>query len=425
MSLQPPPDPATPLRRSSIRWLAVTLIAIVTTCGLSPAPRADAQSAVASAALREHAAARGFLVGTAVATGPLAAEAPYRETLVREFNVVTAENAMKWDATEPSRGQYTFSGADAVVSFAESSDQAVHGHTLVWHSQTPGWVQGLPASEMRTAMQQHIASVVGRYRGRVASWDVVNEVFAENGSLRTSFWHQTLGPSYIAEAFRAARQADPGAKLFINDYNVEGQNAKSNGLYNLVRDLRADGVPIDGVGLQAHLTVGQVPGDMQQNIARFAALGVDVRITELDIRMPLPADATKLARQADDYRRVFDACLAVPRCTAITIWGFTDKHSWIPNQSPGYGAALPFDESYRPKPAYDAIHAALAGGQGGNPGGTACTTAMNSAHVQAGRATAWLVFVWARGSNQYLGLTWSTTSLREGPAGTWTMVSAC
>jgi len=215
---------------------------------------------------------------------------------------------------------------------------------------------------MRAAMEDHIATVAGRYSGRVGSWDVVNEALNEDGTLRGSFWLQTLGPSYIADAFRFARQADPDAKLFINDYNVEGQNAKSDGLYNLVSDLQAQGVPIDGVGLQGHLIVGQTPGDIQANIARFAALGVEVRITELDIRMTLPVDDAKLAQQADDYRGVIDACLAVPGCTGITTWGFTDKYSWIPGFFDGQGAALPFDENYNPKPAYDALHAALAGG---------------------------------------------------------------
>jgi mannan endo-1,4-beta-mannosidase len=325
--------------------LAILLVVLLTLAACEP--------------LREHADTERFLIGAAVATGPLANEPAYRDTLAREFNAVTAENDMKWDATEPNRGQFTFAGADAVVNFAEANDQTIHGHTLVWHSQTPGWVQSLPASDMRAAMQNHIATVVGRYRGRVASWDVVNEVFNEDGSLRSSFWLQTLGPSYIADAFRAARQADPDADLYINDFNVEGQNAKSNALFNLVRDLRQQGVPIDGVGLQGHLIVGQTPGDLRQNIERFADLGLDVKITELDIRMTLPADQAKRAQQGADYRRVLDACLAVPRCVGITTWGFTDKHSWIPGFFPGQGAALPFDENYRPKPAYEALDAGL------------------------------------------------------------------
>jgi endo-1,4-beta-xylanase len=323
----------------------------------------SAVPAQASQALRDHATARGKVIGTAVATGPLANETAYRTIAAREFNQVTAENAMKWDATEPNQGQFSFGGADQVVAFARANNQTVHGHTLVWHSQTPGWVQSLDATALRAAMQNHISQVAGRYAGQIASWDVVNEAFNEDGTLRNSFWLQRLGPSYIADAFRFARAADPTAKLFINDYNTEGQNAKSNGLYNLVRDLRAQGVPIDGVGIQGHLAIQfGFPNDLRQNLERFAALGVDVKITELDVRVQLPVDATKLATQATYYRNVVDACLAVARCLGITIWGFTDKYSWVPGTFPGQGAALPYDENYAVKPAYTAVHDALAGG---------------------------------------------------------------
>jgi GH35 family endo-1,4-beta-xylanase/pectate lyase len=320
------------------------------------------QPAAATQPLRDHASARGLLIGAAVATGPLSGEPAYQDTLNREFNAVTAENAMKWDATEPNPGQFTFAGADQVVSSAEANGQTVHGHTLVWHNQTPGWVQNLDAAGMRAAMQNHISTVVGRYAGRVASWDVVNEVFDDNGGMRQSFWYQRLGESFIADAFRYARAADPNAKLCINDYNVEGVNAKSTAMYNLVSRLRGQRVPIDCVGIQGHLAIQYgFPNDLRQNIQRFADLGVDVRITELDVRMQLPADATKLATQATYYRGVADACLAVSRCVALTVWGFTDKHSWVPGTFPGEGAALPYNENYAPKPAYQSLHDALGG----------------------------------------------------------------
>jgi endo-1,4-beta-xylanase len=319
------------------------------------------QPPVGDQPLRDLADGRDFLIGMAVQPAFVANEPPYAETLAREFNAVTAENAMKWDATEPSPGQFTFGDADAVVATAQANNQTIHGHTLVWHNQTPGWVQGLPENEMRAAMQNHISTVVNRYEDQVDAWDVVNEAFNEDGSLRDSFWRQTLGNGYIAEAFQAARAADPDAKLYINDFNVEGINAKSNGLFNLVQDLRAQGVPIDGVGLQGHLILGQVPSSIQANIQRFADLGVEVKITELDIRIPLPADDNELAQQALDYRAVADACLAVAGCEGITTWGFTDLHSWVPGFFDGQGAALPFDENYQPKPAYDALNAALAG----------------------------------------------------------------
>ncbi len=314
-----------------------------------------------SGGLRGPATDRGFRIGTAVANGPLANEATYRDTLAREFNSVTAENSMKWDATEPTRNQFSFSQADAIVSAAQANNQKIYGHTFVWHSQLPGWVSSLSTEDLRAAMNNHISVVGGRYAGKVEAWDVVNEAFNEDGTMRQTVFLQKLGSGYIAEAFRAARAADPNAKLYINDYNVEGINAKSDGMYNLVRSLKSQGVPIDGVGLQAHLIVGQVPSTLQQNIERFAALGLEVRITELDIRMQLPADSSKLTQQANDYSRVVNACRAVAKCVGVTTWGFTDKHSWVPGWFSGQGAALPFDENYRPKPAYDAILKALGG----------------------------------------------------------------
>ncbi|MEV0621040.1 endo-1,4-beta-xylanase [Nonomuraea sp. NPDC050404] len=321
--------------------------------------------AEASGPLRTHAAARGKFIGAALATGPLSNETSYRNIAATEFNQVTAENAMKWDATEPSQGQFNFSGADAIVNFATQNNQQVHGHTLVWHSQTPGWVQGLGATQMRTAMQNHISQVVGRYASNatVVSWDVVNEIFDDNGGWRTSFWYNTLGQSYVADAFRAARAADPNARLCINDYNVEGINAKSTAMYNLVSSLRQQGVPVDCVGFQGHLAIQYgFPNDIQQNLQRFANLGVQVRITELDVRMQMPRDATKDTTQATYYRNVINACNAVTACAGVTIWGFTDKYSWVPDTFSGQGAALIYNENYQQKPSYTAVHDALAGG---------------------------------------------------------------
>ncbi|MEU8360586.1 endo-1,4-beta-xylanase [Nonomuraea sp. NPDC048882] len=324
-----------------------------------------ATAAEASGPLRTHAAARGKFIGAALATSPLSGETSYRNIAATEFSQVTAENAMKWDSTEPSQGQFNFSGADAIVNFATQNNQQVHGHTLIWHQQTPGWVQGLGASAMRTAIQNHISQVVGRYADNpaVVSWDVVNEVFDDNGNMRTSFWYNTLGQSYIADAFRAARAADSNARLCINDYNVEGINAKSTAMYNLVSSLRQQGVPVDCVGFQGHLAIQYgFPNDLQQNLQRFADLGVQVRITELDIRMQMPRNSSKDTTQATYYRNVVNACNAVTACAGVTIWGFTDKYSWVPDTFSGEGAALIYDESYQQKPSYAAVHDALSGG---------------------------------------------------------------
>ncbi|WP_233512730.1 endo-1,4-beta-xylanase [Micromonospora deserti] len=312
--------------------------------------------AAAATSLKSLADAKGRDIGFALDPGRLS-ETAYRQIADTEFNLVVAENAMKWDATEPSPGQFTFGQGDAVASYAAGGGKKLYGHTLVWHSQLPNWVSNLPGPDLLQAMRSHITGVAGHYRGKVVAWDVVNEAFADGGSggRRDSVFQQRIGDRWIEEAFRAARAADPAAKLCINDYSTDGVNAKSTAIWNLVRDFKARGVPIDCVGLQAHLIVGQVPGDLQANLQRFADLGVDVRITELDIRMPTPPSAANLAAQAADYKRVVTACLAVSRCAGVTTWGITDRYSWIPGVFPGQGAALIWDDNYQPKPAYQAV----------------------------------------------------------------------
>lgn len=333
-----------------------------------------ATASAADAPLRDLAAAKGKVIGTAVTGSKLTGT--YGDLAGAQFNSLTPGNAMKWGSVEPTRGSYDWAEADQIVNFAEAHGQQVRGHTLVWHSQNPSWLTNgtwTPA-QLGQLMNDHIALEVGRYKGRLAAWDVVNEPFNEDGTYRQTLWYNGLGTGYIAQALTAARAADPAARLYINDYNVEGVNAKSTALYNLVKSLKEQGVPIDGVGLQAHLIVGQVPPTLQQNIQRFADLGVDVAITELDIRMTLPSDSTKLTQQAADYKAVMNACGAVARCAGVTVWGFTDSDSWIPSTFPGQGAATPYDENYAPKPAYYAIAEALGGTTTPEPTG-ACTAA--------------------------------------------------
>ncbi|MEV6943236.1 endo-1,4-beta-xylanase [Streptomyces sp. NPDC051172] len=335
---------------------------------LFTAPAAHA----ADTPLRDLAAAKGKVIGTAVTGSKLTGT--YGDLAGAQFNSLTPGNAMKWGSVEPTRGSFDWTEADQIVAFAQAHNQQVRGHTLVWHNQNPSWLTNgsWTAAQLGSLLQNHISTEVGRYKGRITAWDVVNEPFNEDGTHRSDLWYDTLGADYIANALTWAHAADPAAKLYINDYNVEGVNAKSTALYNLVKDLKNRGVPIDGVGLQAHLILGQVPSSLQQNIQRFADLGVDVSITELDVRMALPADSTKLAQQAADYRSVLNVCVAVTRCAGVTVWGFTDSDSWVPSTFPGYGAATPYDENYAPKPAYHAIAEAL-GGTTTQPPSGACT----------------------------------------------------
>lgn len=289
-------------------------------------------------------------------------DAAYLDILGSEFGSITPGNAMKWETTEPQRGVFDWANADTVVKFARSHHEMVRGHTLVWHNQLPGWLTGgtWTAPELRSILKKHIVTEVRHFRGKVYSWDVVNEAFNEDGTLRDTIFSRVLGPGYIADALRWAHHADPCAKLYLNDYNIDGIGPKSDAYYALVKQLKADGVPIDGVGLQGHLALQYgFPYKVQENLQRFADLGVDVAFSELDIRMLLPADDAKLATQAAWYGDITKACLAVSRCVGITIWDYTDKYSWIPGFFPGEGAALPWDENLMPKPAYAAIRDAL------------------------------------------------------------------
>lgn len=346
------------MRRFSGKMSVAVLSAVALTAGTFTATAAHA-----SGPLREHAEQRGIEIGVAINDGLLSNQ-QYASIAGSEFSQVTAENVMKWETLQPSQGQFNWGQADQIVDFAKQNNQRVYGHTLVWHSQTPGWVQGLGAGEMDTAMREHINAVLGRYGDDVEVWDVANEVIGDNAQLRNSFWLQTLGEDYIANAFEYARQADPDAELCLNDYSIDGINAKSDAYYQLAQDLLARGVPLTCMGFQAHLILGQVPSDMQQNLQRFADLGLDVYVTELDIRMDLNGGAPtqqQLAQQAEDYRSVVEACLGVERCKGLTTWGVHDASSWVPDQFPGQGAPLMWDDNYQQKPAYTAVHDTLAG----------------------------------------------------------------
>ncbi|OOC54101.1 MULTISPECIES: endo-1,4-beta-xylanase [Nocardiopsis] len=346
--------------------LAVTLV----TGGLAAAAHGQESTQVSAedavqaqaATLRDLADQRGLRMGTAVGSQHLS-QSQYAQTAASEFNSITHENDLKWETVEPQRGQFNWTNADRIVDFAQQNGQMVHGHTLVWHSQLPSWVGNgnFSRSELLDVMDTHISTTVGRYSDDIATWDVVNEPIGDNAQFRDSVFYRTLGQDFIAEAFRMADRADPDARLFINDYNIDGINAKSDAYYELVKDLLAQGVPIDGIGFQGHLISGQVPSSIQQNIQRFVDLGLEVMITELDIRIQMPATEQKLEQQARDYEQVVNACYAVSGCSGVIVWGVTDAYSWVPDTFEGQGAALPIDDSYQKKPAYWAIHEALGG----------------------------------------------------------------
>jgi endo-1,4-beta-xylanase len=285
-------------------------------------------------------------------------DAQYASVLGTEYSMLTPENDMKWGAIHPEPGVYDFVVPDLDVAFAQSHGMAVRGHNLAWAAGNPTWLTAVPYSrdQLVGILHDHIQTVVSHYRGKVAQWDVVNE------GLSGGFWWDHIGPEYIAMAFQWAHQADPAAKLFYNDFGGEGLGARSDAVYNLVRGLKQGGVPIDGVGLESHFDLNPPPlRDVAANMARLNALGLESAITELDVRLPVPASAQDLDRQRGVYDGLLTTCLAARNCKTFSSWGFTDKVSWVSSAYPGYGAALPFDEQYAAKPAYYGLRAALGG----------------------------------------------------------------
>ncbi len=339
-------------------------------------PSADQPQAATTASMTLKQAAAGKLrVGSAVRASVLAnaAEPGYAAFVRAELDSVTTENELKWNAVEPSPGQFSFGAADTIVDFGQANQLDVRGHTLVWHSALPDWLNAYDVAgeanrqALNAILERHVRTVVGNYAGRVKIWDVVNEPLADDGTRRSnSLWQRRLGDGYLADSFRWARAADPGAKLYLNEYGAEMDSAKARALYELVKALRAQGVPIDGVGFQTHQMLGAERLSALSKVMRqFAGLGLEVAITELDVRIPgVPATGSQLEQQATAFAAAVKACLSVPQCRSITTWGFTDKYSWMTNNPDpkytGWGEATLLDASFAKKPAYHAMLSTLA-----------------------------------------------------------------
>ncbi len=268
---------------------------------------------------------------------------------------------MKFAPTHPELGRYNFCAADQLIAFAQANDMQVRGHTLVWHQSLPAWLTkgAYSRDDVVSILHDHIDTVVKHFKGKLLSWDVVNEAIAYSPPYgpQPSFWRDTIGPEYVDMAFRWAREADPDVKLFYNDTGGEGLGAKSDAVYNLVKGMLDRGVPLDGVGLQMHVSVtgAPTPAAISANLQRLAQLGLTIHITEMDVRIPSPQTASSLAGQATIYRGIVAACLANSKCEALLTWGVSDANSWIPGAYPGFGSALLFDEQLQPKPAYQAV----------------------------------------------------------------------
>jgi endo-1,4-beta-xylanase len=357
--------------------------AAMATSGAPAAPNNSAATAtpVAPDSLRALAAKIGLRIGTAAGASRLT-DPKLAPITAGQFSTLTPENDMKWQVVEPTQGQFNWTGADNLVAFAQANHQLVRGHTLVWHNQLPTWLTDgvtkgtISNAQLRDLLRQHIMTEVGRYKGKIWQWDVVNEVFANtfdsapplpDGVSSGDFWVSHLGEGIIADAFRWAHAADPHALLCYNDFNIAGEdgtNVKFQNVFNFVKNLKAQGVPIDCVGEQGHLDTqfGFSGTRFQQDLAGYASLGLKVAVTEADVRTfvdspttQVPTNNNEVLAQPYEFGQMLKGCLAVRNCISFTIWGFDDAESWVPGVFAGEGYADIYDVNLNQKDAYNEL----------------------------------------------------------------------
>jgi endo-1,4-beta-xylanase len=277
--------------------------------------------------------------------------------IAQQCNIIVAENCLKFGATEPQQNQFSWGSPDALAQFCQQNGILFRGHCLVWHQALPSWVTSgsFNRQQMLDILKNHINNVVGRYKGKIVEWDVVNEAIDDvTYGLRSTVWKDRIGDDYLDSAFIYAHRVDSNAVLYYNDYSGEGLGNKSDAIYNLVAGMKQRGVPVHGVGLQFHTMIYSPMGDIDANIKRLGALGLKVSITELDISVPLPSYPQYFLQQGRDYKTLMQIFLANrPVCTHFITWGITDKYYW--HASTSYGDPLIFDANYQPKSAYDSL----------------------------------------------------------------------
>ena len=310
--------------------------------------------------------------GVAVALDPFRNDARLKEHLRRYADVIVPMNALKWASLRHTEGQFDFAGADEIIAFAEGLGRPVHGHACCWYAFNPPWVDSIQSPRrLERELRVHIERTVGRYAGRIASWDVVNEAVAhdprEAGKWRRGVWYDVLGPRHLDIAFEEAARADPKARLFLNDYDLEDDSARTPtrhaAILSMVRRLQDRNIPIHGIGLQAHLYAERAIGveALHRFLRDLKALGLEVAVTELDvIDWKLPADPARRDRAvAATAREFLDALLAEARPRVVTTWGMNDAYSWIDDTFPRDDGArarpLPFDRDWQPKPLFDVV----------------------------------------------------------------------
>lgn len=340
----------------------------------------EAEAVRGAGSLLAYARKRRLLTGAAIAVRAFEKDPALQQLVSEQFGILVPEGELKWRGLRPARDQFDFTAADALFPFAGKHHIQVRGHTLVWHNSVPDWLRKVPADSVRTLLIEHIEIVMGRYRGRVHSWDVVNEAIlpkdARPGSLRKSFWFDTVGPGYIDLAFRTARKADPHAKLCYNDYGVETESAEDTerraAILALLRAMKARGVPLDAVGIQGHIhanTRDAIGKGLRKYLAAIRAMGLDVYLTEVDVNEDdVPSDdvPARDAAVATAYKKLLTVALADPAVKLLLTWDVSDRRTWL-NDGPTHRRkqpnrpqrSLPFDPEYRPTPAFFALRDCL------------------------------------------------------------------
>ena len=345
----------TPIKHSFAISLAAAVCAVFYTvflasCG-APSPRKAADK-------------KGLAFGVSVKAGDVLTPDTVKH-IKSHYNLIVPEDSMKWVNIHPKKDFWNWSDMDMMVDFAEKNNIKIKGHTFLWQDQNGPYVHSAKTrDEAISFLTEQITGVMTRYKGRVFEYDVANEVFNEDGSMRDTLWYRLIGPDFLDIAFRTAREADPDAKLLLVDFNTEfAGSAKADAMYELVKGMKERGVPIDGVGHQLHC-----PAEMnfdeealRENVRRFHALGLYTSFTEVDVRIKMPVDGDDEERQKLIFSSLMDVAITEPGAGSMVLWGITDKTSWIPRAFPGYGSAHLFDKEMKPKPAYHALMEVLLG----------------------------------------------------------------
>lgn len=306
---------------------------------------------------------RGVYLGAAALPKLLEKYPVYAETLSSEFDMVVSENSEKWSTIHSNLNEYFFDEADKLVNFASHHKMASRGHVLVYSRKMPDWFNNLKdKKEMEKQIEGHVKTIAGRYKGRVYAWDVINEEFDFDGNHQQSQLYKMLGDSYIEKSFKWAHEADPEAKLFVNEFGIDEMNSRSDLTYKMIEELLAKKVPLHGIGFQMHRALGTdewFPGipnmeSVRKNFERFEKLGLEIHITEMDIPIQKGTGSyeERLIEQAKVYKEVLEVALSIKAFKALVVWGVSDASNWIDYISGEKDSPLLFDREYKKKPAY-------------------------------------------------------------------------